>query len=316
MDQITTLVVGAGANVPYGFPTAAGLRHSIIGNEQFSDFMHEMPLELQSQLNRYQEYREIFEKSSLSSIDNHLTKNPQYLEIGKYCIAGSLLTYESSSRFREKSNYPKEDWYSFLFNVLNKGTETFDDFVENCNNLNVITFNYDRSFEMFFLESIWHTFTKEFPVDKRSVEDIPFTIHHVYGSLGDLQLVNGSISNYGTVNPEYRISRAIQEIKIIDEDREYDHDAFSLIDTADDVFFLGFGFDDQNLERLGLDSKTLNGVNVYASIYSQKKNDINRIRNLFRGSTSLHHTKTCLELLENHFNPNSEPNFWLEVESF
>lgn len=301
------LILGAGANVPYGFPTGERLRENIIYGQEFSEFFTSRTpssqKKIQALIKSYKEYKVIFSKSHINSIDSHLFRNPSFLEIGKYCIAGSLLNHEEMSDL-EHPEHPKQDWMKYLWNLLTDGLSSYEDFSKKWAHLKIITFNYDRSLEKYFLESIWNTFREEVPLTTRNVNQIPFEILHVYGSLGPLDLSNGEIDNYGRKTEGFDIVQAVQEIRIMREERERGDDITNLVKNSKKLFFLGFGFDELNLEKLGLRStSSFEGKEVFISSYGRDKMELDKLKTKIGDFKSREH---CIDLLK---------SFWIYDKS-
>lgn len=301
-------IIGAGANVPYGFPTALGLRVDIVEREHFSSFTNDTLLSRLEKTNNlkheYKNYRKVFKDSGFSSIDKHLIINQSFLNVGKYCIAGSLLKVESTSNFHEEmnENFKSQDWYSYFWNYVSSGIKSFNFLKGNFEKIKIISFNYDRSLEYFLLNAIWNSYHDDFRKRQKRTDDLPTTIYHVYGSLGELQVENGEIANYGKSTPAFDVHQAVSNIKIIDEERTLDSQVNMLVKSADRVFFLGFGFDEQNLEVLGVSRKTLMMKEVFATTYGLEENEILKIKR--RLAAKKFTTKSSvISLLKNYLIP-------------
>ena len=126
-ERNTVFVLGAGASVPYGFPTGNELRTELITRskeylqqiipKQGNQFVgHEARL-----LESVHQFIQVFEKSSTESIDLFLSRNPKYEEVGKIAIVATMLFKENISKFRHNIEHKDQDWYSYLFSVLTKG---------------------------------------------------------------------------------------------------------------------------------------------------------------------------------------------------
>ena len=120
------------------------------------------------------------------------------------------------------------------------------------NRLSIITYNYDRSFERFFLSALMSTYGVNEVVGwetlRRTVK-----IVHVYGQLGPL--VGREALLYGFKINETAVRRAMENIRIVPEGepggKEFEI-AQQLIADAEIVIFLGFGYHPQNVDRLNL----------------------------------------------------------------
>ena len=111
----TTLIPGAGASAPFGFPTGYQLlRHVINGANTnpghtnpnvFSDFS-------KSQID---EFRDSLEKGGKISVDAFLEHRPEFIPIGKLAMAIALIQFEHEPHLFKRDG---KSWYEYLFNQL------------------------------------------------------------------------------------------------------------------------------------------------------------------------------------------------------
>jgi hypothetical protein len=146
----TVLVLGAGASKPFGFPAGRELLEIIVKailSPPFGSF--EIRAGVGGRLLgcgfREQDLKDFairLQSSQRNSVDAFLEHQPEFVEMGKAAIVSALVPYE-------QVNQPLMigDWYRYLFNEMNTSFEDFDK-----NKLSVITYNYDRSLEYFFLQ--------------------------------------------------------------------------------------------------------------------------------------------------------------------
>ena len=103
IDVPTLFILGAGASVPYRYPTGAELRKRIVQNfhSSIENLTRKDPKLSRSE--KEQEVQEaanlirIFEKSSVVSIDKFLSLNPTLQRYGKIAITWAILTSEQNS---------------------------------------------------------------------------------------------------------------------------------------------------------------------------------------------------------------------------
>ena len=107
IDKSTLFILGAGASFPYGYPTGQGLREYIF--TKFPDDYSGLLRVYYSSDNSYSramrevtEFSKAFANSPRVFIDEFLSINQQYQDIGKAAIATAILTYERKSKFNEK----------------------------------------------------------------------------------------------------------------------------------------------------------------------------------------------------------------------
>lgn len=244
----TVLVLGAGASKPYGLPLGLELRLSILQTDPaLLDRVYTGPGAATITPGRGPRFLSAFRGSQEYSIDAFLGKHVEYADVGKQAIARAILPKEDASRLLHSD--PDDHWYRYLVNVMPQDWEELGD----CG-LSFVTFNYDRSLEVFLTRSWVHRFGVS---ELAALEMLKrFEIVHVYGSLGAIEEGAAGFVPYGGGNePEWYLYTAAQSLRVIPEDRSDTAAEFSraraLIDDADVLCFLGFGFDRTNVERLG-----------------------------------------------------------------
>ena len=169
------------------------------------------------------------------------------MDIGKLATACVLIPFERDYALFDYNN----SWLRYLYNNLNT---SFDDF--GSNQLAIITFNYDRTVEHFFFTSLQNSYGKNPDECFDALKGIP--IIHLHGNLGPLpwQAAKDTRPFDFNVSPE-ALSIAAANIKIIHEDikdgrdKEFER-AKTLINEAERVLFMGFGYNGTNMERLGI----------------------------------------------------------------
>lgn len=260
IEEPTTLVLGAGASVAYGFPTGFELKKQICSLLSKETYNHNNPPEqirkltkMGFQTEKIFSFCDYFAKSPIPTIDEFITRNPFYSNLAKAAIVLVLASCENETIFALKS--PSDSWYHHLFNVMLEGTEHHTFFTTN--KIKFITYNYDRSLEHFFYYSLKNTFSdvQEEEIIK-SLKNLK--IVHIHGKLGNLLWENGSNSR------QYQFHNDVDEIKIaynsiitFNEARVGDNPyqiARQMIRNSAKVVFLGFGFHLYNVEKLNTDT--------------------------------------------------------------
>jgi len=246
----TVLILGAGASMPYGFPSGHELRQRICQGDAYHYLRNYFG-------SRAEEFVTAFKNSRLFSIDAFLAKRTEFTDVGKAAIAAILCKLENPRIFDGPAtpyNTDWDDWYSVLWNKLASKANTIEDFKSN--QLKIITFNYDRSLEYFLITSISNTYNVSFYKAQEVLDLIP--IVHIYGQLGTLSEVTDRSRRcrafLDNVN-DADLGIASEGIKVIPEARD-DEEVFSKLvewyKAAHNIAFLGFGFDDLNIKRLGI----------------------------------------------------------------
>lgn len=152
-------------------------------------------------------------------------------DLMKYAIA--YLIKGSDTAVAESARGDADNWLKELLS----GFKNFEASSIN-ERIRIVTFNYDRTFER--------------AVGMYAKEDdfnIELVFSHAYGSLGSLHVYPFELNNDKTE----LMKAAHQSILLIGEERSgrrFDHSDF------EQVHFIGFGFDPQNMEILGLPIKT------------------------------------------------------------
>lgn len=248
----TTLVLGAGASVPYGFPSGYELRKKLC---DFGDIRRMSPYGYDERDLKI--FCDTFLKSGMHSIDAFLARrgnekvgsltNMTFADIGKAAIAYCLINCE---RPEVLHNFIDDHWYSYLWSFMNDSLESFGQ-----NKLKIITFNYDRSLEFYLLTALQNSFGISEEVAAQHLKKIP--IIHAYGKLAELTGLAEASMESRTYRAEAEnsayISAAVRGIRVIDESRDDDavfEQAYSYLSDAQKICFLGFGFDETNFRRL------------------------------------------------------------------
>lgn len=246
----TLFILGAGASVPFGYPASIGLREAILrkGNDvtilKALNYQDDDPKPFQREFNRFLNE---FARSSVYSIDSFLEYRTEFMEIGKINIAAFLINHEDDGKLRFSGN----NWYMYLYDRLKVSFDQFDQ-----NNISFITFNYDRSLEQFLYEAIRCRFGKSPQECAEKLKSIP--IVHLYGQLDPLPWQGENGRKYSSKeNLIDRLRAASKNIKLISDERDISksedfHNAYNLINDAQRIFFLGFSFDETNLDRLNI----------------------------------------------------------------
>jgi hypothetical protein len=248
ISRPTVLILGAGASADYGFPTGAQLLRQICANTEpgnnlfdflFSDMLLPEP--------EIRKFSTALNKSQAPSADAFLEYRTEFEKIGKAAIAATLIPYESNDRF-VSSESNRDGWYSYLFKLM------IQDGRFESNTLSVITFNYDRSLEAFFLLALCNLYGINEQEAEVSLSYIP--IVHLHGSLGD-KLWKSPLESTRAYQPDLTpawVTDAAEHIKIVHEinlGKEFET-ATRLLYKAEEILFLGFGFLPVNIERLGV----------------------------------------------------------------
>ena len=205
------------------------------------------------QVDKYhiEEFQKRFRLSGCYSVDAFVADNPNWTIAASLMVACILLKCEQIDRL-------EGDWYQYLVNELTKRGRDFPP-----DTFSVVTFNYDRSLEMY----LYQAFTNRYELNPRQAWDMVnrIKIVHVYGSLGPLFDNDGNRQlGYGIVGP---MRAASENIKLADvrAGSARVSDIQAMLEQAARIVILGFGFDELNLKAVNIG---LHGKLIYASRYN------------------------------------------------
>jgi len=287
IKEKTVFILGAGASVPYGYPTGKELRVEIytehpnnLKNASFREYDSTVP---PSMIEQAESLAKKFEKSSTESIDLFLARNTEFSQTGLLAIVLTVLRREQHSRFREKSYQPEQDWYTLLFTKMTESFTKRDDYKEfGNNNVSFVTFNYDRSLEFILHESLRNSFG--LAKDNEIVEQLrEIPIFHVYGKIADLPWEDPDGIPYLNSEPDKPINqypikdyeKLLENIQTMHKRSEEDRSVMvKQIADATKVFFLGFGYAQENIEILNLKSTLQKGQLIYGTAFDRFKKEI------------------------------------------
>jgi hypothetical protein len=289
MIQNALFVLGAGASCPYGFPTGRGLREEVLSRyaADVENYLRHKsandPL-LTQEVHKARDFVNKFRESSTPSIDLFLARNPEFSMRGKRAIIFRILAAERASRFREETEDRKQDWYTWLFEQMTNKLvikEDYSRFSEN--DVSFITFNYDRSLEHFLYNSLINSFV-DIPTDRIIEQLSHIKICHVFGQVGPLewQAQSDQIEYRVDVNGT-GVDSLCRNIRIVYEQGENLElaEAQELIRKANSVFFLGFGYAEENLNALRIPEVLENVGRVECTALGLTLKEIAKVKTLF-----------------------------------
>ncbi len=211
----TVFILGAGAAVDFGFPAATGLNQQIIEWVRTEPAREELDRVTGSFPSMARELGQCLDVAQIS-IDRWLTQQPQFIDVGRYCIAKFITIAESHS------SYLWHHWYGRLWKSLMPPVPCEDwqtRLLEN--QVYFVTFNYDRTLEHCLINKIMSIY--RVPVEIAAEVVNRMRILHVYGQVGRLpwQRAEGFLSGvsgtkYGSLIDPGHPSSGL-EIKVISE---------------------------------------------------------------------------------------------------
>lgn len=298
IDEPTVFILGAGASIPYGFPSGKNLRKSIC-----NDFCRRYKAYLKKTensnnratrlLDEAEKFVGRFSSSSNKSIDLFLSRNTEFLEVGKRAILLNILDAEQNSKFHENTKNSNLDWYSYLFDQMTDELIKPDNFHISKNKISFITFNYDRSLEHFLFNSFSNSFG-EIELDSKIDEFKKIPVHHLYGKIADLEWQNpDEYLLYGQKTDEVYIDNFINNIQVIYENREQGkiESIIEIIMNAKHVYFLGFGYAKENLQLLSLPEILIPNQHINGTVFGYYEEEKTKLVQLFTKHKKLHNLK-------------------------
>lgn len=296
IEKPTVLILGAGASMPYGFPSGEELMQEILekirpnsGKELFR-----VLLGFGFKPKDIDDFYTGLKHSQKFSVDEFLERRPEFMKIGKMAITLTLSTYEKKDElFEQKSD---KDWYRYLWVKLSD--TTFDDFDKN--QLSIITFNYDRSIEHFLFTAMRALYRESEQDCEKKLKKIP--IIHVHGRLGALpwQGKNGrSYNNKIYLDEVVKISGQIKIMKEQDDSPREFEEAVRILSSVEKVCILGFGYNPRNLQRLKAKEifQDFKAIGTTLGFGVAEKRDISETWNILNKDSH----NEILDFLKNHF---------------
>lgn len=287
----TVFVLGAGISAPFGFPVGRQMKDAICnggyldsrGNRIATlgpDHMAELIAAAMSNPDSSVAKRFIdgFRASDLYSIDAWLETNQAddfMLRAGK-CAIAAVLMHDECQAVNGGADV-NEDWFSWLWN--NMWTPEIAGIADN--QVQFITFNYDRLFEWKLERQVKNSYLRATPEEhEKAIKNLKKRIHHVHGVLNaDKETGEPNLSRFGNHDLRSLIAGSPTEtaskratfgnqvrlhartINIVCENQGDD----KVVNTAQSIIlrcirqkesrlvFLGFSFDERNIIKLNLD---------------------------------------------------------------
>jgi hypothetical protein len=248
----TVFVLGAGASMPYGFPSGADLRHGIctLCDNPGSKFSLAAADVLGVSADEVRDFGVALRTSMQPSIDSFLARRGDLAAVGKLAIAYEICRREKPEHVT--SGGDGDDWYLELWRAMTADALAPRQVVED--QVRFVTFNYDRSLEQLFHGGLVHTYG----IGDAEALDIVRELHicHVYGQVGRFETDPYLPGRpFTSVFSNGHLKLAAEGIRVIPEARDDDTEfqtARTWFEWAERICFLGFGFDPLNMRRLGI----------------------------------------------------------------
>jgi len=250
----TGFIIGAGASADYEMPTGSKLRDEIIQSlSSIQKIISQGIEDLTSE--RYSKFCRCFEESNINSIDKFLKYHNEFIIEGKAAITYILKKYEDKN-YRNVFSSANNNWIHYIYNQLTSSILTLDDYEKiKKNNLYFCTFNYDRLLEFSFSKALYNSFNQILEIRHVFIKDsyrgildfFNIDIDHMYGRIGDLKNNNMELDLSKT-----KISTYYNDILLINEREREMTEIIDKLLECDNIFFLGYGFNEENNKLLDL----------------------------------------------------------------
>jgi hypothetical protein len=242
----TTLILGAGASIPYGFPSGWQLRNKLVrAQPPFRDNFAQIGRDPRE----WDKVQRLLRLYNRPSVDEFLAKYDEHAIIMKFAIAQALVMSEDLLKLTEPEL--SDNWYlQLLDNYLP------DDPSLGGGLLTIVTFNYDLSLEQFMYDTVQTRYKLTDEQARQSLKALD--IQHVYGQLGKLQNVHADRNAEGARaygNPQANdFNRAAVSLATCFEAKSTEAVAHAQRQIAESecVAFLGFGYSRENMTRLDI----------------------------------------------------------------
>ncbi len=237
LKRKTCLLLGAGASKHLGFPLGAELRTKIVFEllGQKNKPKDELPEDFRRGEEDLNAFYDRLSFGNWTSPDAFLERHTEFMKTGKFLICQQLARCENYWGMTQKGG-----WYDLLVSAIH--VDRPED-LEN-NELSIVTFNYDRSIDFRLHKYVenqfevpsadaWHILRKAIP------------IVHVHGTLGEYPKWD-----YGDTSSIWERGQDIKIISEVEGNTPEFQQATQLLNEAERVVVLGFGFAEANVNRL------------------------------------------------------------------
>jgi hypothetical protein len=267
-------VLGAGSMTDYGFPIGWELVRDVITRFQPNRPERQQLLEhTKLQDAEIQAFVTALDGSAQNSVDAFLEERQDFFDVGIAAMSLSLIDFERPERLYEQRD-PGGNWLRNMLQHM-RGTG-FDEF--HTNKVSLVTFNYDRSLEYFLCRSLANTFNKTEEEAGAIINQM--SIIHLHGQLGYLPWQGGLFARpYSPAVDTHALLSCTEHVKVVNRNTKVNDAPFiearRLLQEAARVYFLGVGFNNENLTRLGvMDLAPNKAWSTCVGLRQREKNDL------------------------------------------
>lgn len=296
----TLFILGAGSSIGYNYPIGKKLVKGIIDNlnNQINTLIipilktNSDALPNNSYYSTYKDLQIETEKfvNSLreakpNTIDAFLSQwSPDFDKIGKFALALYFLNCEKNSATDSFKVYydSSDNWQRYLFDEIFKGYHYST--LSNMGSfpMEYITFNYDRSLECSFYKYVKTHYREADMKDVKRLLDVV----HIYGGIRLKGFENYYYDKYQNYGDDFSFEDVIKNAESLDimyasrphiDKKIKDYDSW--IKGFNRIFFLGFGFDDFNLNILKFPEVLIkSNAKIYGTIKGLPEKQVNDIK--------------------------------------
>lgn len=260
IQEPTVFVLGAGASMPYGFPSGKKLRDDVVtalakvGAPRQRSFLNEALRAAGFLPNQIVGFATALTASRCETVDEfvQLEVAEPYVDVARAAIAASLIPLETQNCINTRDEHKDNAWYGYLLTRIlpvNPAVPT---------NLRVVTLNFDRSFDQAAYQAICARYRD---ADQGLIQKL-VPIVHFHGHLEPGFPSSHVLGSYQPHRPDRAAmlaSAVLQSAKRIRLVSEGPHDeqvaqAREWLAQARVLCFLGFGFHRFTLTALGIKS--------------------------------------------------------------
>ena len=294
-EKAIVLIIGAGGSVPYGFLTGEQLKWAIIDGLHAVELAHDPVNIISSWAQRLLaenfnvpdlcQLRDRLRGAGWISVDEFLAEHKYLQAVGKAAIAGVLLPCENKDQLfdpKDRQGNRISNWYQLIFRVI---YAPFQDIRQR--KVSIFTYNYDCSLETYLKESMKNSFNHPQAEKDAALSHVP--VVHLHGEFASHE--------YASEARSVSLRQCSEKIAIVTDnldDSPQFQKARDALWAAEEIYFVGFGYDDKNLARLPIESKYPPGspgargghgrpsLNIFGSAYGVGPGVIRRVTDYFK----------------------------------
>lgn len=315
-------IVGAGASSEYGLPLGAKLKEEIAnsaryrmadGAKRFDDVDFWKLIR-----SRFPNDVETFEQAGfdlakiigkMPTIDEALhyySSRKEVVELGKIAIAKHILSAERSSALYNKDNQwadvgkAQGTWLPRFMSMAISGARK-EEVADAFSNISIVNFNYDRSLEYY----LYWALQSEADLTEEEARNVltRMTVLRPYGSIGGLEWQGTENIPYGGRGVDCDLVAVSKKIRTFTEqpDDSLSKQIELMIASSRVIVFLGFGFHQQNMSLLKVDTSA--AKYVFTTVYNIHHENHELIEDIIgstlRSSAAVHlHSGRAHDLLQ------------------